>query len=123
MPEPCSPSAVIGNAAKVGDLCHPLLHVTSSDHCCRFMQNRLVESGSATPRLIDDVGRDPIAYEIGCPTFAAIGCGFQARGCVCGSMHHDDSRHSSLFTSRNLELHIHLADGDLVWNGSLIRSV
>src|SRR5437867_10098215 len=78
------------------------------------MDDGLVEPGAPTSGLIDNVGGNPATHEIGLPAFAPIRCRLQTCSCMTGPVHHDDRRCVVLLAVRYLELHIHLADHDLV---------
>ena len=79
-----------------------------------LVQHRLVEARAAAARLIDHVAGDAVADEVGIPAFAAVGRGLEARAGVRGAVHHDHRPAAAVFLGRDLELHVHLADGDLL---------
>ena len=119
--EPRGPRAVVGDSAERGELCRAVRDVTVADHRGGFMDDRLVEPRASASRLIDDVGRDAVAHEIRRPALAAIGRGLEACRRVRRPVHHDDRRRVRFLVGRDLELHVHLADRDLIRIERLIR--
>src|SRR5436189_4167639 len=113
MSKPRSPGSAIGDPAEAGYQGRPTLNLAALDHGGCFVDDGLVESRASTSCLIDHVGGDPVAHEIGLPAFAPVWRRLQTRSRMAGSVHHDDGRHVLLFGCRYLELHIHLPDCDL----------
>ena len=79
-----------------------------------LVEHRLVEARAAAPGLVDHVARHAVADEVGIPALAAVGRGLEARAGVGGAVHHDHRPAAAVFLGRDLELHVHLADGDLL---------
>src|SRR5215510_6291490 len=123
MTEPRRPRTVVRDSSKGWDQSRPFLDVAISNHRCGFVNNGFIKTGPATTRLIDDIRRDSIANEVRRPAFTAVRSRFQTCGSVRRSMHHDDGRHPRFFARRDLELHIHLTDRDLVRSDPLVGSV
>src|SRR2546422_4975164 len=120
MSKPRSPGSAIGDPAEAGYQGGSTLDVTALDHSGCFVDDGLVESRASTSCLIDHVGGDSVAHEIGLPAFASVRRRLEARSRMAGSMHHDHRRHVLLLACRYLELHVHLPDRDLTGNVSLI---
>jgi len=123
MAEPVGPGDVIGDSAEAGNLRRSVLDVAVPDHGSGLKDDGLVEARASATSLIHYVGGDPTAHEVGLPAFAAVRRGFQARSSVAGPVNHNDRRHLQLLARRYLELHIHLADGDLAGGVGLIGSI
>ena len=110
-----APSSVIRPNAGISSV--PALDVAAHDLGFSLVDHGLVEPGAAAPGLIDDVARHALAHEVGIPAFATVRRRFQARSRVTRSVHHDDGPSARVFLGRNLELHVHLADRDLMRSG------
>ena len=79
-----------------------------------LVQHRLIEPRAAAARLIDDVGRDAFAHEVRIPTFALVGRRLERGARVRRAVHHDHGPAGRRAARRDLELHVHLADRDLL---------
>ena len=87
------------------------------------MNHGFIEAGAASPRLIDQIGGDPVPHKVRRPAFAAVRRRFQTRCRMTRSVHHNDRWCLLLLTGRYLELDIHLSNCDLVRRRGCIRSV
>ena len=77
-----------------------------------FVENGLVEPGSCAARLIDDEGWNTITNRVIRPAFVSAGCSLNTRASIAGPMNHD--QRPACGHHGNLELHIHLADDQLL---------
>src|SRR5690349_3548755 len=103
MAEPRSPCAIVRDSAEAGNRGERFLGVAVLDHRGCFMNDGLVKTRSSPSCLIDNVCRNSMAHEIRLPAFTPVRRGFQARARMCGTMNHDDRRHSPSLLRRDLE--------------------
>ena len=118
VPEPVGPRAVVRDPAEAGDEVRAF-GVAGDQLRFAFMDDGLVEARAAAAGLIDDVAGNALADEVGIPAFAAVGGGLQARSRVARAVNHDHGPPAVLLR-RDLELHVHLADRDLVRRERLV---
>ena len=117
MAEPCGPRAVVGDSPEVRDQLRGALRVAGCDARFGLVQHRLIESRTPAARLIDDVGRDALADEVRIPALTTVRRRLERGTGVRGAVHHDHRPARRGPLRRNLELHVHLADGDLLRRG------
>ena len=78
---------------------------------CGLVDPGLIVSGASASRLIDHIGREIVAHQIGCPTFRSLRRRLDTGSRMGGAVPNDDG--PLLRSHGHLELHVHLADSDL----------
>ena len=114
MAEPRRPRTVVRDPAEARNQRGRTLRVAAREARLAFVEHRLVESGAAASRLIDDVARHAVADEVRIPAFATIGCRLETGAGVRGSVDHDHGPATAVLLGRNLKLHVHLTNRDLL---------
>src|SRR5262249_25893478 len=114
MSEPGGPGAVVRDAAKRRDERRAALHVTAGHARFAFVNDRFIKAGTAAACLIDHVAGNAMTNEVGIPALTSVWCRFETSASVGGPVHHDHRPAAAIFLLWDLELHVHLANGDLL---------
>src|SRR5262245_40570797 len=117
MTEPRRPRPIVSNASETWKKLAATADVSLFDSRLALMDDGLVESRAPASRLIDHVARHSLTHEIRIPALPSIRRRFETRAGVGRTVHHDHRPTRPVLVGWNLELHVHLADGDLVRTG------
>src|SRR4030095_3994969 len=113
-PERSAPGAVIRDPAETRNEIAAALDVSMRHARLTLVDHRLVEAGAPATGLIYDITGHSVPDEVWVPTFAPVGSGLEACSRMRRPVHHDHRPSSVVFLLGDLELHIHLTDGDLL---------
>ena len=114
MSEPRGPCAIVSNAAEAGNKFGAAFDISAGHPRFAFMNDGCVKARSASACLIHYVARDSVTNEVGIPALAPIRSRLEARAGVRRAVDHDHRPSPAVFLLRDLKLHVHLADGDLL---------